>query len=166
MRLTWVTGVASWWVSTPLGEVIPHMAFLYRTMACTITPCTRGWVKHLSSRRLRLCTHSPKMSQINTKLLKWWLKTRNALSMATYLMRALRNTTAVTRCVGQIYQCITPLGTSSPGQGIGWMNPCAKMALRIPSTRMVCYKIRLSISSTLDICPRLLESKSKKTKRF
>ena len=50
--------------------------------------------------------------------------------LATYLLRALQTTTAVLRCVGQIYQCITPLVTSLPWQGRGWLNSCAKMASR------------------------------------
>ena len=51
-------------------------------------------------------------------------------SHLSYLIRALRTTTPVPRCVGQIYQCITPLEMSSSGQGRGWLNFCAKMASR------------------------------------
>ena len=39
-------------------------------------PVLGGWGRHPSSRQHRLCTHSPKISQINIKLLKWSLKTR------------------------------------------------------------------------------------------
>ena len=39
----------------------------YSAMACTITPCTRGWVRHPSSRRHRLCTHSLKMLHQNIR---------------------------------------------------------------------------------------------------
>ena len=96
------------------------------TEHCAITSCTRrGEGVHA------LCTHSLKMLQTHIRSSNCLLKTKHAPSLATYWMRALQTTTEVLGRVGQIYQCITPLGTSSPGQGRGWlMNSCVKMASR------------------------------------
>ena len=57
--------------SDSLRAIAVHSDGMYNI----ITPCTRGWLRHPSSRqhRSRLCysTHSPKMPLINKKVLKW-----------------------------------------------------------------------------------------------
>ena len=126
MRLIWDIGVTSWWMLTPLGKVIPHMPSLYNN------PLYSG-VGETPFQPATQTVYSIAENVTNKhQIIKVVPKNKICpkQSHLSYLIRALRTTTPVPRCLGQIYQCITPLEMSSSGQGRGWLNFCAKMASR------------------------------------
>ena len=80
-------------MSTPLGEVIPHRPSLYRAMHGMYNNPLYSGVGETPFQTATQTVYSfTEMSSINTKLLKWLLRTSDAPSIATYLIRALWTT--------------------------------------------------------------------------
>ena len=94
-------------LSTPLQEVIPHMASMHRALYNNILFSEGGGAHNAY----------PFTENVTIIRSSKWLHTP---SLATYKMRALQTTTAVLGRVGQINQCITPLGMSLYGDP--WKN--------------------------------------------
>ena len=95
-------------LSAPLKEVIPCLPSLHRALYINLL--------YSEGRRGAHNTY-PFTENVTNKhqIIKVVIKNKHTPGMATYQMRALQTTSAVLGRVGQIYQCITSLGTSLYG---------------------------------------------------